>query len=388
MKKLGLAVDQSNGQILIDWNKIPFSENDRPYWAALSSISGVGPNILAVLITAFGSARQVFKQSSASLNSIGLAEKVIDRLVDFRKMDFEKYFQKLSGSDGNRLTFITPGEKNFSPLLAKISHGPSQIWVWGNSAALLAKYPVAVVGTRKITPYGREITMNLSGRLAARGCTIVSGLMYGVDEAAMRAALKTGGLVIGVWAGGISRRSLGSRWRLARDIVDHKGVVISEFSLNQLPDKGLFPVRNRIVSGLSRAVIVTEGAVKSGSLITARCAVEQGRPVFAVPGPITSDFSAGPNELLKLGAQPLTSAQDIFDILNITQSSSATPQFIYRPKNNMEELIISLLSKSALSADELVRLTRLQPNKLAESLINLEMLNVVGQSSGLWQLSN
>lgn len=389
--KLGLSVDDSNGQILIDWDKIPFSESDRPYWAVLSSIEGIGPNTLVILVAAFDSAKQVFEQPKDSLDSIGLSRGVIDRILQFKKINAKEYFNKLSIIDGHSLFFVTPREKNFPPLLSKISHGPSQLWVWGDSRALSAKYPVAVVGTRKITAYGKEITTNLTKQLSTHGCVIVSGLMYGVDETAMRAALDVGGLVIGVWAGGLNRRSLGSRWRLARDIVDQGGAVVSEFCINQFPEKGLFPVRNRIVSGLSKAVIVTEGAVKSGSLITARCAIEQGKPVFAVPGPITSDFSAGPNELLKLGAQPLTSAQDILDYLDIKKNSNFDDKsnfFSYQPQNETEKLILNLLSETPLSADELVRAAGFQPGKLSEILVNLEILNVISQSAGSWRLKN
>lgn len=389
--KLGLLIDDSNGQILIDWDKIPFFEEDRPYWAILSSIEGIGPSTLAILIAAFGSAREVFEQTENSLSSVGLSKKVMDKIFKFKKIDFKEYFKRLSITDGHNLFFVTPGENFFPSLLSKISHGPSQLWVWGNQKTLLARYPIAVVGTRKITAYGREITIHLTKQLAARGCAIVSGLMYGVDETAMRAALNVGGLVIGVWAGGLSRQSLSSRWQLARDIVDKGGVVVSEFCINQFPEKGLFPIRNRIVSGLSKLVIVTEGAVKSGSLITARCAIEQGKPVFAVPGPITSDFSAGPNELLKLGAQPLTSSQDIFDYLDIKKDSISADKsqfFSYQPQNETEKIILHLLSEIPFSTDELVRRSGFQPSKLSEILVNLEMLNVISQSDGEWKIKN
>lgn len=391
VKKLGLAMDQSSGQILIDWEKIPFSEKDRPYWAVLSSIEGIGPNTLAILIAAFGSAKEVFNQTECSLNSVGLSKEIIEKIFKFNKINFAEYFKRLSTVDSYSLFFIAPGEKNFPPFLAKIYHGPSQLWGWGNPKILLARHPLAVVGTRKITAYGREITIDITQQLASRSCVIVSGLMYGVDETAMRAALDVGGLVIGVWAGGLSRRSLGSRWRLARDIVDQGGVVVSEFCINQFPEKGLFPVRNRIVSGISKAVIVTEGAVQSGSLITARYAIEQGKPVFAVPGPITSSLSAGPNELLKLGAQLATSAQDILDYLDIKKNSNAGGDnkkdfFSYQPKNATEKLIINLLSETPLSADKLVRRSEVHSNKLAEILINLEILNVIVQTDGEWKL--
>lgn len=387
ISKLGLAIDDASGQILVEWEKIPFSFLDRPYWGALSSIEGIGPNTLAILVAAFGSAREVFRQSSDSLSSVGLSKKVMDKIFKFKKIDFKEYFKKLSTTDGHNLFFVTPGEKTFPPLLFKISHGPSQLWGWGDPKILLAKYPVAVVGTRKITAYGREITINLTKQLATRGCTIVSGLMYGVDEVAMRAALDVGGLVIGIWAGGLSRQSLGSRWRLARDIVDQGGAVVSEFCVTQLPAKGLFPVRNRIVAGLSKAVIVTEGAVKSGSLITACCAIEQGKPVLAVPGPITSDFSAGPNELLKLGAQPLTSAQDIFDLLGISkQSLNVDYKFVYQPKNKIEEKIITVLANEPLNTNEIIRRTDLSASLVGETLTNLEMLNAVSQMGEEWRI--
>lgn len=293
------------------------------------------------------------------------------------------------GSRSMKLSFLAAPEKDFPAELRRQPSSPSHLWVWGDIKILNSRLPLAVVGTRKITPYGRDITQNLASRLASRGVTVVSGLMYGVDEVAMRAAVSAGRRVVGVWAGGLTRKSLGSRFSLAQEIVSTGGAVVSEMPPSQLPSKGLFPVRNRIVAGMSKGVLVTEGAVKSGSLITAGFGMEQGKPIFAVPGPVTSSLSAGPNELLKLGAHAVTTAEDIFAILGINDKSPAETeenQFEYQPKNSAEKQIFEVLKFGPLSVDEIIRKTGLSISKIGETLIELDLAGAVKQIGDQWKL--
>lgn len=205
----------------------------------------------------------------------------------------------------------------------------------------------------------------------------------------MRAALESGRRVIGVWAGGLTRASLGSRFFLAQEIVAVGGAVVSELPPAQMPNKGLFPARNRIVAGMSKGVLVTEGAVKSGSLITAGFGMEQGKPIFAVPGPVTSSLSAGPNELLKLGAHAVTDAEDIFAVLGIgdkLSSAAAQTQFVYQPKNSTEKQILDILNSGPLSVDEIVRKTNLPISKIGETLIELDLAGSVKQLGDNWSV--
>ncbi len=386
IKKLGLEIDGDSGRVLVEWKKVPFAEADRPYWAGLSSIDGVGPNTLPLLVSCFGSAKEVLFADRKLLEEAGLPINVAARIVGFSgRIDINSWFNRALNPEPNiKLSFLTPKDKDFPERLLAMSGAPSHLWVWGDKQILNQKRIVAVVGTRKITPYGRMATETLAEGLAVRGVTVVSGLMYGVDEAAQRAALKSKGIVIGVWAGGITRKSFGSRARLAYEIISNKGAIVSEFSFDKFPFKGTFPARNRIVSGLAAGVVITEAAVKSGSLITADCALDQGKPVGAVPGPITSPLSDGPNELLKNGATPVT---NVIDILNMCGFSGKEfgKNVQYIPKNGNEKLILQLLADQNLTVDDLVRMSSLPIASVSETLTTLELSGVVGQVGEEWR---
>ena len=174
---------------------------------------------------------------------------------------------------------------------------------------------IAVVGTRKVTDYGREVTTLLTKQLVAAGFGIVSGFMYGVDAIAHQTAIEAGGITIGVLGFGFDHMFPKSHIRLANEVLNHNGCLLTEFPSWQPPLPQNFPLRNRIVSGMSVGVLVTEAASKSGSLITARLAAEQGREVFAVPGPITSEFCNGTKNLINLGAKLVTNVDDILEEL-------------------------------------------------------------------------
>ena len=386
IKKLGLTVDGDNGRVLIEWKKVPFAESDRPYWAGLSSIDGVGPNSLPLLVSCFGGAREVLFADKELLIQAGLPTNVAIRIVGFPgRNDINKWFYRaLNPEPDIKLSFLTPKDKEFPDRLKNMSGSPSHLWVWGNKEILNQKRIVAVVGTRKITPYGRIVTEDLAGALAVRGVTVISGLMYGVDEIAQRAALKSKGIVIGVWAGGITRKSFGSRARLAYEVVSNNGAVISEFSFDKFPFKGTFPARNRIVSGLAAGVVITEAAIRSGSLITADCALDQGKPVGAVPGAVTSPLSEGPNELLKNGATPITNVADILNMCGFANKGIDNP-VLYLPKNDNEKIILKFLADQNLTVDDLVRMSSIPISEVSGTLTSLELSGVVGQIGEEWR---
>lgn len=387
IKKLGLTIDGDNGRVLVEWKKVPFIESDRPYWAGLSSIDGVGPSTLPLLVSCFGSAKDVMSADRQLLAQAGLPEKVVGRIIGFPgRNDINKWFKRaLNPEPDIKLSFLTPKDKEFPERLLAMAGSPSHLWVWGDKQILNQKRIVAVVGTRKITPYGRTVTEELAAGLAIRRVTVVSGLMYGVDEAGQRAALKNKGIVIGVWAGGVTRKSFGSRARLAYEIVSNKGAVVSEFSFDKVPFKGTFPARNRIVSGLAAGVVITEAAIKSGSLITADCALDQGKPVGAVPGPITSGLSEGPNELLKNGATPVTNVIDILNMCGLTGKELNNP-VQYLPKNDNEKMILRLLTDQNLTVDDLVRMSSIPISEVSGTLTFLELSGVVGQVGEEWRI--
>lgn len=208
-----------------------------------------------------------------------------------------------------------PGTDGYPALLRNIYDPPKKLYVWGQFPDFDLHPPVAVIGSRKPTDYGQKNAHELAGKLAEAGFTIVSGLAYGVDSIAHRACLEKGGVTVAVIGSGLDRIYPEIYQKLAEQIVDTGGAVISEYELGTAPLPFNFPKRNRIISGMSLGTVVVEAAVDSGSLITARSALEQGREVFAVPGPIGNVNTAGTHRLIRDGAALLDSAQDVIDIL-------------------------------------------------------------------------
>ena len=237
---------------------------------------------------------------------------------------------------------------------------------------------IAIVGTRKVTGYGRIVTEKFATDLSQAGLTIVSGLARGADAIAHKSAIKSSGRTIAVLGGGLNKVFPPENIRLASQIADGFGAVLSEFPPDNPSLPGNFPARNRIISGLSLATLVTEAASNSGSLITARLALEQGREVFAVPGPVTSSFSRGPYELIKEGARIVMEAQEILEELGISEN-----RFVELKTNSLENMsdqeksIISLLENEGKHIDEICRQLNLPAGAVSGTLLKLEIAGVV-----------
>jgi len=279
--------------------------DEKRYWVAFSVFPGIGPVRFRLLLEHFGSAKKAW---GAPLSNT---------FVDFRKkFDIDEYLEKL---EHLHVSVLTPSDSKYPKLLKEISDPPFLLYIRGKNTGepINLDKTIAVVGTRNITPYGQEVTRRLVAGLVAHGFTIVSGMAYGVDAVAHQAAIDAGGKTIAVLGCGIDIIAPPSNARLYREIGEEgHGAIVSEMPLGLKPDKGMFVARNRIISGLSLGVVVTEGAGDSGALITARNAGEQGREVFAVPGPITSPYSRGPAQLIKKGATLVESVEDILDEIN------------------------------------------------------------------------
>lgn len=386
LARLGLAVDEASGEVLVEWEKIPFSEKDRPYWALLSSVDGIGPKRLPALVAACGSAKAVLELSVADLVSMGVSPVASRRVARLGSAQAGNWFvRSLQPETDLELKFMVPQDKLYPENLRQIDGAPSQLWVWGDAKILTVRGIIAVVGTRRVTAYGREVTESLSRDLAQEQCVIISGLMYGVDEIAMRAAMAAGGKTIGVWAGGISRANLSGRFALAAEVVKAGGVIVSEYAPAVTVYRGSFPARNRIVAGIASAVIVTQAAEKSGSLITAGAALSQGRPVGAVPGPITVGVSTGSNELLKLGALAVTGGSDVLQLAGLTSVvEDRKRQRQYQPASRAEEIILSQLRQSPQPMDNLSRAAAIPIGQLSVILTELEVKGVIHQVGDEW----
>ncbi|NDD82795.1 DNA-protecting protein DprA [bacterium] len=243
----------------------------------------------------------------------------------------------------------------------------------------------AIVGSRKMTPYGHAVTTKLATDLTRAGVTVVSGLALGVDAAAQRAVVAAGGKTIAVLAGGLDAIHPASHAGLARQIVDLGGVLASEYTVGVPAHKSQFIARNRLVAALADAVIITEAAIKSGSLHTADFALDLGKPICAVPGPITSNTSQGTNQLLKNGAHVIACAQDVLDILGIGPLTSKQ-QTIFG-LNPQQMKILSLMQTGVNKSEELYAKAGMNESDFAQALTMLEIhghIRSLGSSN--WQL--
>ena len=351
--------------------------DERSYWIGFSVFPGIGPVRFRLLLEYFGSAKAAWLASESELAAIKLSEKIRIEFIRFRKtFDIESYCKRLEELHVGTLTLY---DKKYPALLSQISDAPFLLYVKGSKTKIpidLSK-TIGIVGTRHVTSYGTEVTKNLVAELVLHGFTIVSGLAYGVDAIAHEAAMKNNGNTIAVLGCGIDIVAPSSNANLYTQIATGGGAIVSEMPLGLRPSKGLFPARNRIISGLSLGIVVTEGADDSGALITARFAAEQGREVFAVPGPITSPYSRGPAKLLKNGAKLVESASDILDELGIAQTAKVEAKSTILGETKEEQKIIDVLQKERMHIDTLVHRTNLTIVEVAATLTVLEMRNVV-----------
>lgn len=353
---------------------------EQMYWVAFSVFPGIGPVRFRLLREYFGSAKAAWHADTHALEKVRLGPKLTDAFVAFRRTF------PLEGYLGNLITLgvrvLTLDDPRYPARLREIPDAPFVLYVKAAPATekLNLTRAIAVVGTRNITRYGIEVTRRIVEGLVSYGFTIVSGLAYGVDAAAHQAAIDAGGKTIAVLGCGIDIIAPPSNARLYRLIgAEGYGAIISEMPLGLRPNKGLFPARNRIISGLSLGVVVTEGAGDSGALITARNAAEQGREVFAVPGPITSPYSEGPAKLIKQGAKLVERVEDILEELGInpTNPTNVTNPINYKPETKEEQAILECLRKESMHIDEIVRATGLTTSQTAATITILEIRCVI-----------
>lgn len=354
---------------------------ERDYWTAFSVFPGIGPVRFKLLLDYFGSAKDAWDAPVYVLKQIKLGDRLTDQFDDFRKtFSISEYCNVLTREHVSVLTLNDP---RYPKLLKQISDPPFVLYIKGKrgDTPLNLDRTIGVVGTRKITNYGVEVTKRLVTELVSHGFTIISGLAYGVDATAHQSALDAGGKTIAVLGCGIDIIAPPSNARLYHEISEGGfGALVSEMPLGLRPNKGLFPARNRIISGLSLGVVVTEGADDSGALITARNAGEQGREVFAVPGPITSPYSKGPASLIKKGAKLVENVEDILEELNLTNltnTSNLSNSIKAKGDTKEEQKILDCLKDRQMHVDELVRATGLTTPSVAATLSVLEIKGVV-----------
>lgn len=273
-----------------------------------------------------------------------------------------------------KINKVSPLEHSYLQMLRAIANPPKSLYALG-SIPSERRPSVAIVGTRKPSSYGREVTHYLASDLARRGIVIISGLALGVDGIAHQAALDAGGTTIAVLGNGLPQVYPSTHKSLAERIIQNGGAVLSEYELGT-PSMGFrFLERNRIVSGLADAIIITEAASRSGTLNTAAHALEQGKEIFVVPGNITSPLSAGCNALLRQGATPVTKPEDILEVIAPTLLEPQTQ--LPLGSTPAQTVLIRLLQSGIRDGDELQRESGLQPRELSEALTMLEINGVV-----------
>lgn len=277
------------------------------------------------------------------------------------------------------LRWLARSDPGFPSLLAAI-HDPPGLFLRGGDESLLARQAVAVVGARACTSYGSSVARLLGFALAANGVVVVSGLARGVDADAHRGALEAGGPTVAVLGCGIDRDYPAAHRELAARICRSGGLVVSEYPPGVLPAPWRFPARNRIVAGLCTATIVVEARERSGALITADLALEEGRDVFAVPGEITSALAKGSNGLLRLGAMPVTGPEDVLEHLGIEPRAEESVQL-----GDAAAAVLARLADAAATADELVRATELDAGAVAAALVELELAGLVHEDGGAYR---
>ena len=267
----------------------------------------------------------------------------------------------------------------YPALLAQIPDPPGRLWIRGEAdPEVLARPAVSIVGARACSGYGRSVSRLLATEAAQAGAVVVSGLARGVDGEAHRGALAGGGVTVAVLGCGVDRDYPAAHAELARQIVAAGGLVVSEYEPGVEPAPWRFPARNRIIAGLALATVVVEARERSGALITADFALDDGREVLAVPGEITSPLSAGTNALLRLGATPATCAADVLEAVGVERRSELRPV----PDDPGAASVLEALAAGASTADELARVTALDAGALAAALAMLELAGAVAVDDG------
>lgn len=356
----------------------------RNFYLAFSNAPGIGPIKFNKLVKTFGSAKTAWNSSNEELEPV-LKKSLTEKFIKFRQeFDIEDYLIKLKKQ---KISFVCLIDKQYPELLKQIPNPPIVLYTKGN-LKLLDSHKLAIVGTRHITAYGRQITEMFAQKLSDMGLVIVSGMAYGVDGVAHKACLEVGGNTIAVLGNGVDLPYPRENEKLYEEILDNGGLIISEYPPGEPPSIGSFPSRNRIVAGLSLGVLVTEGASDSGSLITANYGLEFGRRVFAIPGPITSQLSAAPLRLIEKGAKLVVSPEDIPRELGIKNHELKKNEKTFDGLSKEELRIVDLIENESLHFDEIVRRLKLDSSKAGTILSIMEIKGIIKNTGGKYNLSS
>lgn len=349
------------------------------YWNALALFPKFDAKKLAKIVKYFPSIRNVFQAQKFDFIKAGLDEKIAQEFIDWRnKINPEKEWESLLKE---KIKILTIKDENYPSLLKEI-YDPPQVIYYKGELKKEEKYPLGVVGTRKMTFYGREVCEELVRDLARAGLTIVSGLALGIDALAHKIALKEKTRTIAVLGGGLDKQTIYPKINqdLAKKIIENNGAVISEYPVGFYPTRYTFPARNRIIAGLSLGTLVIEAPIESGALITAKFALEQNREVFSVPGNIYAKNSTGCNWLIKLGAKPIINARDVFDEFDLNFEANNYKKIT--PETKEEEILLKYLSTEPIQINQLIEKSGLTSTEVLSTLSLMEIGHKVKSLGG------
>ncbi len=349
---------------------------DTKFWIGFS-LTGIGPRKLLELMNYFGDIERAWNASLSGLKAAGLDLNLAQRVVSVReRVSLDQERERLAKINA-RAVIYCDGE--YPPRLREIYDFPPLLYVRGDSIAS-DESSLTIVGSRLPSSYGRQVVREIVRELSASGVTVVSGLARGIDAEAHRAALEGGGRTLAVLGSGVDVIYPAENSGLA-DKIMHQGTLISEFPLGTTPKPYHFPRRNRIMSGISLGTLVVEAGERSGSLITADFALEQGREVFAIPGSIFSPKSRGSNRLIQEGAKLVAEATDILEELNLRAVARKESKVL--PENSIEEILLPHLSREAVHIDGLCRLSGLGITQVESTLAMMEIKGMVERTEGM-----
>ena len=355
----------------------------KKYWIGLNMVLGVGKTLCHRLVKGFGSPKNVFQASRRELMGVErVGDKVARQILDFDlEQSLKREYQLVARRNVRILTIDDPEY----PFLLKSIYDPPPVIYYKGTFLDERSVPLAVVGTRKASSYGKMVAEKLCTALSEMGVCIISGMARGIDTIAHKSALKLGNPTVAVFGCGLEYTYPPESGSLRRQI-EEQGAVLSEFPMSTKPDRNNFPARNRVISGLSHGTLVVEAGEKSGALITAQFALEQGREVFAVPGNIYSSESRGTHALLKMGAKLTDSPEAVVEELSdsvmelLKERKNEALESI--PLNPKEEHLVSLMSVQEQHIDRVIENSYLSPAEVSATLVTLELKGVIRQTDG------
>jgi len=346
---------------------------DLKYWLGLSKIQGVGAVRFRKLYNYFDSMQSAWQASFSDFKQAGLEDAVAQSIIGERKnIDLDEEVEKLIKEN---IKVVTALDNDYPKLLKEIYSPPGLLYYKGNLVDAGDEFAIAVVGTRKFSAYGKQVTETITAELVNQGVATVSGLALGIDSMVHDITIKNNGRTISVLGSGLDKQSIypSSNRYLAEKILATNGLLVSEYPPGTMPLQGHFPQRNRIIAGLAVATLVIEAPASSGALITAKNAIEFNRDVLAIPGNIYNINAQGTNNLIKLGAKLVTSVEDILEMLNIKEVKEFITTRKITPDSKEEEILINLLSAEPLHINNLIKMSKLDTAAVSSTIVLMEM---------------